>query len=117
MRSPGNSRVSAGTRTNQSGNSDCAARERSVRVQVKLQGPGSHEGHLIAPPPPGGGFAERGNQIVVRLRPRRRTVAALQLAGNEDHRIARDRELACPGLAPQIELRLAIVADLKRRNP
>jgi hypothetical protein len=58
----------------------------------------------------------RCDEIVVGLCPRRCAAPILQLTRDEDHGIAGDRELARAGLAPQIELGLAVVADLKRRN-
>jgi hypothetical protein len=51
------------------------------------------------------------------LRPRRRTGAILERSGDEDHSIARHRKLALAALAPQFEYRLAVIANLQRRQP
>src|ERR1700733_10847239 len=112
MRWRGSSGGNAGTPTNRPGNS-----RSSIGVDVESQESGSRKGHQIAPPPPGGGLAERCDKVIVGLGPRRRTVAILQLTGNKDHRVAGDRELARAGLAPWIDFCFAIVAYLKRRNP
>src|ERR1700691_1235651 len=92
---PGYSRDNAGTPTNRSGSN-----QPSIRVDAESQRFGSRKGNQIAAPPPGGGIAERCDKVIVGLCPRRRTVAVLQLAGSEDHRIARNRELTGAGLAP-----------------
>jgi hypothetical protein len=72
----------------------------------------SDEGNEIALPLPGRGFAQGGDQFVVGLRPRRRAVMILKRPGDKNHGIASDRELALAALAPQFQLRLAVVADL-----
>ena len=77
---------------------------------------GSDEGDEIALPLPGGGLAQRRDQVVVGLRPRRRTGAILQRTGDKDHGVAGHRKLALAALAPQFEHDLAVVADLQVRQ-
>ena len=82
MRWPRNSRASAGTRTNRPGNSQALSPARSrvdpsIGIEPKPQRPGSDERHEIALPLPGRGLAQRRDQFVVGLRPRRRTGAIL----------------------------------------
>jgi hypothetical protein len=89
----------------------------SVGVDTEPERPGSDERNQIALPLPGGGLAQRRDQFIVGLRPRRRTSTVLQRAGDKDHRVARHRELAPAALAPQFQRRRAIVADLQRRQP
>ena len=89
------------------------SRHASVRVEPEAQRLGADEGDEIALPPPGRGFAQRRDQIVVGLRRVRRTGAVLHLAGDKDDGVAGDRELALAALAPEFEDDLAIVADVE----
>src|SRR5579871_3176303 len=97
MRWRRNSRANAGIPTSRPGNDE---RSQSVGVDAEAQGFRSDKGHQIAAPPPGRDLAERCGNFVVGLRLCRRTVAALQLARNEDDGVSRDRKLTHTRLAP-----------------
>src|SRR5262249_33863722 len=87
--------------------------ETSIRIDPKPQRSAADERHVVALPFPGGGFGERCDQFVIELRLGRRTGAVLDLAGDEDHAVAGDRELSLAALAPELEHDLAVVTDVE----
>src|SRR5439155_4796471 len=86
-----------------------------VRIDAKPQRLRTDERHEIALPLPGAGFRQRRNQLVIGLRPVRRTGPVFHRAGDEDHGVARHRKLALAALAPEFEDDLAAVADFQVR--
>src|SRR5262249_6058950 len=85
----------------------------SMRIDPEPQRLAADERHIVALAIPGGGFAERCDQFVIELRLVRWTAAILDLAGDEDHGVAGDRELPLAALAPELQHDLAMVTDVE----
>jgi len=117
MRWRRNSRASAGMPINRRGNRPFSIDLGLIGIESESQRSGSDERNEIVLPLPGRSLAQRRHQFIVGLCPRRRAGTILQRSGDKDHGIAGHRKLALTGLAPQVERRLAVVADLQRRKP
>src|SRR6186713_2650304 len=92
----------------------CALRlVRDTRAELVPRRPeaqrlGAEQGQHVALPLPGLDAAQRCDEFVVRLSPGRRAGTVLDLAGDEDHGVAGDGELALAALAPELQHHLAI---------
>src|ERR1700690_985090 len=80
-----------------------AVLKNSVGIEVEAQRFRPDEEDEVARPLPCRGLAQRCDQVVVGLRPRRRAGAVLERSGDKDHGIAGHRKLALAALAPQFE--------------